>query len=138
MLQRKVAREVMQDDRDLGVCFRFSGEVSRMARIRSSTTGLGCGEGVLPPNGLPNSTLASPGGASRKRLTHFLTHPTDRPIQFTSLGSGSLWLLLNKLLKHRSISDSTFLRLIHSFQEHHFFSEVYTVSPGHAASLLVY
>ncbi len=47
-------------------------------------------------------------------------------------------MFLQKLLEHRSISNPTFLHLIHSFQEHHLFSGVYTVFPDAINSLQVY
>jgi hypothetical protein len=71
-----------------GTRCRCSGGLARMARMRSSTSGANWGEGVLRPRGKPNSTLMSCSGASPRRVTHFLTQPSDRPPQ----AAHSLWV----------------------------------------------
>src|SRR5260370_20411841 len=101
-----------------GVRCRFAGGASRIARIRSSTCGSVCGYGVVRPSGLPNSTRVSPAGASRKRLTHFLTQPFERPIQSAS----SCWVHSGCSGRSRwSIARSAIqcsCCITHSFREH--------------------
>jgi hypothetical protein len=80
------------------------------------------------PRGFPHKTLPSPGGASRKRFTQFLTQPTARPIQAANCSSRPIGMELHEPMQHRPISNPTFLHLRHSFQEKLCLSEVYRFS----------
>jgi hypothetical protein len=62
-----------------GVRFRFSGEESRISRMRAITAGLIFGGGCLRARDLLSKMRSSSGSAPRIRRNHFLTQDRERP-----------------------------------------------------------